>query len=83
VLAAVPAPAGQQQGELIARSTYNRLVCEESSTVSVRRGKSMKEQLFRTRAWGNLVLPALMGAASQSHAQDAKAEDNTYEHHSD
>jgi hypothetical protein len=38
----------------------------------------MKEQLFRTRAWGNLVLPALMGAASQSHAQDAKAEDNTY-----
>jgi hypothetical protein len=38
----------------------------------------MKEKLFRTRAWGNLVLIALMGAAWQIQAQDAKAEDKTY-----
>jgi hypothetical protein len=38
----------------------------------------MKEKLFRTGAWGNLVLIALMGAAWQSQAQDTKAEDKTY-----
>jgi ketosteroid isomerase-like protein len=59
-------------------SAFNQLVCGESSMVSVRRGESMKEKLFRTRTWGNLVLIAVMGATWHSQAQDTKAEDKTY-----
>jgi hypothetical protein len=38
----------------------------------------MKEKLFRARAWGNLVLIALIGGACRMQAQDAQAGDKTY-----